>query len=626
MRRHPCLRKNTTATKDRTMKTLTAAAVAAVAAAAYAPAALAIDFQAGGLHGRIDNRLSAGVAVRTQDPAADLVGIANGGIAFSTNSDDANKNFDSAGDIVSAPVKLLTDLTLTFGEFTLFARGGAGVDGVYYDGKNFRESDYGPGLEASLDELDQKRRAIRGEVGRYAEVLDLHLSASHFVANRNLSWRIGRQILNWGESTFILNGLNAILAANANRAGAPGAELEEIFIPANKLWVSMDLIENLSFEAFYQLQWEKTKAFAAGTFFSTNDFVGVGGTRANLGFGRVTENSPAGTPCAEPTTQPNCVAFGSTVPRAPDNEPGDSGQFGGALRLFLPWLNSADVGLYGTNYHSRLPLISGISRTDGTASSQTSRFIVEYPEDIQMYGVSMSMTGPFGTSVQGEYSYKIDQPLQLDDVELLLAGLGAPNQITGNVPFPVTLGNQYIRGWRRHDVSNLNASFVKLFAPNVLPGSDSLVLIGEVGIMRAHGLPESHVLRYEAPGTPLPGDVRGAIIGNLTDANGTPIVEPGQFATRTSWGYRVLTQATYNNVFWGVTLRPTLRFDHDVNGMTPLPLGNYVQGRKQIQSSVAFEYLNRWQLDLGYTVFTGGGKQNQLRDRDFAQAAIRYSF
>ena len=42
---------------------------------------------------------------------------------------------------------------------------------------------------------------------------------------RPLAWRIGRQILNWGESTFIQNGLNAILAANANRAGVPGAEV-----------------------------------------------------------------------------------------------------------------------------------------------------------------------------------------------------------------------------------------------------------------------------------------------------------------------------------------------------------------------------------------------------------------
>lgn len=607
------------------MKSLIAAA-SALFAVALSPIAHAASFDLGPIRGQFDTRLSAGVAVRMQDPSANLLAIANGGTAFSTNSDDANKQFDSAGDVVAAPVKILTDLTLSGGGFVLFARGGFGADLANLKGELFRESDYGPGREASLDELDAKEKAVRGEVGRYAEVLDLHLSSSFDVFGRQLAWRVGRQILNWGESTFIQNGLNAILAANANRAGVPGAELEEVFVPANKLWVSMDVVEDVRFEAFYQLEWEKTRAFASGTYFSTNDFVAVGGTRANLGFGRVTENMPADSLCAEPTTLPNCVAFGSSIPRAPDNEASNSGQYGGAIHFFTPALGGTSVGLYAANYHSRLPLISGISRTDGTASSQTSGYLIEYPEDIQMVGLSASLPGPFGSSLQGEYSYKVDQPLQLDDVELLLAGLGAPNQITGNVPFPVSLGNQYIRGWRRHDVGNVNGSLTKLFPPSFLPGADSVLLVVEAGATFAHGLPGNDVLRYEGPGTPLPGDVRGAIIGNLTDENGQPIVEPGQYATRTSWGYRIATVATYNNVFGRFVMRPSLRFDHDVNGITPSPLGNYVEGRKQVQTNVSFEYLSQWQFDLGYTAFTGGGQQNQLRDRDFAQAAIRYAF
>ena len=604
------------------MKSAMACTVATLFAAAAASPAMATPFELGGVRGSIDNRLSAGVAVRTQDPQANLLGIANGGTAFSTNSDDANKEFDSAGDLVSAPVKLLTNLTLEAGAFTLFARGGFGADLVNLQGENFRRSDYGPGREASLAELDRKEADVRGEVGRYAEILDLHLSSSFDVFGRPLAWRIGRQVLNWGESTFIQNGLNAILAANANRAGVPGADLEEVFIPSNNLWASIDLTQSIRIEGFYQLQWEKTVPFASGTFFSTNDFVGEGGTRANIGFGRVTENAPALTGCAAPPVAgANCVPFGSSIPRAPDREASDSGQYGGALHFYTDAMGGTSVGVYATNYHSRLPLLSAISRTDGTASTQSSAFLIEYPEDIQMYGASFSMPGPFGSAVQGEYSMKVDQPLQLDDVELLLAGLGGFNQITpgNNVPFPTSLGNQYIRGWRRHDVSNFNASALKQFPPGVLPGADSLLLITEVGATLVHGLPESATLRYEAPGTPLPGNPAVAA------AQGLP-VEQGQYATPTSWGYRIALQATYNNVFGRFAMRPALRFDHDVNGVTPSPLGNYVEGRKQIQAGVAFEYLGQWQLDLGYTVFTGGGQQNQLRDRDFAQAAIRYAF
>jgi hypothetical protein len=605
--------------ESRMKTTLKLTGIAAAAAMFCAPA-YANSFRLGDVNVLIENRISAGVAVRTQDPASDLVGIANGGTMFSTNSDDANKSFDSAGDVVSAPLKLLTDLNASWGNFTFFARGGFGMDAVYLDRSNFRESDYGPGREAPLSELDEKNDAVRGEVGRYAEVLDLYLSANHRVANRNMSWRVGRQVINWGESTFIQNGLNAILAANANRAGVPGAELEEVFIPAGKVFVSFDLIDNVTLEGFYQFEWRKTVPFASGTFFSTNDFVGIGGTRANIGFGRVPENAPPGTPCsAPPFDGVQCVPFGSSIPREPDREASNSGQYGGALKTFLPIMGGVDLGFYAANYHSRLPLISGLSRTDGSANTQTSGFIIEYPEDIQMYGTSFSTSGPFGTSIQGEYSYKVDQPLQLDDVEILLAGLGAPNQIVNNVPFPISLGNQYIRGWRRHDVSQWNGSFTKLFGPNVLPGSSALVLLAEAAVTRVHGLPDPSELRYEAPGTPLPGNQATA------DSQGIPR-ETGQFATTSSWGYRVLLGATYNNVFNMFTMRPSVRFDHDVNGITPSPIGNFVEGRKQVQAAVSFDYLSTWQFDFGYTVFTGGGSQNLLRDRDFAQMAVRYAF
>jgi hypothetical protein len=596
------------------------ALAAALFAAVAVPAHASFEFDLGPARGLFEVRVSAGVAVRTQDPGEDYLGIANGGRAFSTNFDDPNKAFNRAGEAFTAPTKILTDLTLSHGSFVFFARGGFGADLVNLDGKLFRESDYGPGREADLDELRAKERAVRGEIGRYAEVLDLHLSQNTELLGRPFGWRVGRQILNWGESTFIPNGLNAILAANANRAGVPGAELEEVFIPANKVWASWDLNKTVRVEGFYQLEWERTIPFVAGSFFSVSDLVGIGATRTNLGFGRVTENSPAGTPCAAPPFPNNpCVPFGSTVPRLADNTPSNSGQYGGAVHFFTPALGGTSIGLYGANYHSRLPLLSGVSRTDGTASTQTSGYLIEYPEDIQMVGVSFSTQGPFGSNLQGEYSYKVDQPLQLDDVELLLAGLGGPNQITGNVPFPVSLGNQYIRGWRRHDVSNVNSSITFLFQPDTLPGSDALVVIVEAGAIVAHGLPPSAELRYEAPGTPLPGNPAVAA------GQGLP-VEPGEFASRSSWGYRVVSVATYNNVFGRFVMRPSLRFDHDVNGITPLPLGNYVQGRKQIQSAVAFEYNNQWQFDLGYTVFTGGGRQNLLRDRDFIQTAIRYAF
>ncbi len=48
------------------------------------------------------------------------------------------------------------------------------------------------------------------------------------------------------------------------------------------------------------------------------------------------------------------------------------------------------------------------------------RYIVEYPEDIHVVGVSFStMFRESGIALQGEYSFRPNMPLQIDDTELL---------------------------------------------------------------------------------------------------------------------------------------------------------------------------------------------------------------
>ena len=45
-------------------------------------------------------------------------------------------------------------------------------------------------------------------------------------------------------------------------------------------------------------------------------------------------------------------------PRLKDNEARDGGQYGIALRWFVPELNDTEFGAYVMNYHSRNPYIS----------------------------------------------------------------------------------------------------------------------------------------------------------------------------------------------------------------------------------------------------------------------------
>ena len=65
------------------------------------------------------------------------------------------------------------------------------------------------------------------------------------------------------------------------------------------------------------------------------------------------------------------------------------------------------------------------------------------------------------------------------------------------------------------------------------------------------------------------------------------------------------------------TLSPRVAFNHDVNGTSPGPGGNFIEGRKSGTLGVEANYLNKWSLDLSYTNYFGGGQFNEISDRDF---------
>ena len=87
--------------------------------------------------------------------------------------------------------------------------------------------------------------------------------------------------------------VNALISADVNQLRVPGWEIEEVQQPVGMAVVSFDVIENVGFEGFYQYEWEETIIDVPGSFWSTNDFAGIGGTQANIGFGRAAENQAA---------------------------------------------------------------------------------------------------------------------------------------------------------------------------------------------------------------------------------------------------------------------------------------------------------------------------------------------
>jgi len=744
------------------------------AIAAVAMTTQAVEFENDAIEGNLDTTLSYGASLRTSDADPGNIGIANGGTRYSVNGDDANLNYDSG--LFSNVAKGTHDLEVDFKKLqdvSLFLRGT-----YFVDFENIRG-------DSPLS--DKAKR----EVGRDMELLDAYISYD-LPTSIPVNIRLGNQVLSWGESTFIQNGINVINPIDVTKFRIPGSELREALRPVPLLSVSLQATDNLTLEGFYQFKQEEMEIDPAGSYFSTKDFVGPGGQYAMLGFGStgqpnmesfmdnplygLLEGEPARVPTISnprfnPALPPSAAnapflpSGAAAIPRGRSNRASDSGQFGLAARYFAEGLNDTEFGFYFINYHSRLPVISamtgrdilgelqptinlitagigqidaglaqvvgGLTQVEGgltqaeaglaqvngaiaqleaadpnspdlvglktqqativgqkegllaqqtelaaqqaTLTAQragaagqlngiqtqlpqlypgTARYIFEYPEDIQLYGMSFNTEiGATGISLQGEVSYRRDVPLQVDDVELLLAGLTPARPSLGNIgviPVVDTNGdgvpdmgnpawqgrsmtqlgqqdfNSYVQGYRTFEVWQPQFTVTKLFGPTL--GASQWVLVGEAAATVVPDLPSKDVLRFDGPGTALSGDpLAPAILAGVGHAQ-DHFESADAFADDFSWGYRLAARIDYMDVIGGVNLSPAVVFAHDVDGNTPLPLGNFLHDRKSVTVGVTASYQNSWQGSIKYTEFFGNEDYNLMHDRDFLQAMVQYSF
>lgn len=638
-----------------------AGAVSALLALLTAVPAGALTFEFGDISGSFDSTLSAGVSYRLKDQDPALVGIVNGGTAASVNTDDGNLNYDKG--FFSKLLKGTHDLEVRNGDGDV----GAFVRFTYF--KDFAND--------SPQKRTQFGKEAREKVSSDLELLDAYVSMKFQVRGAPVDFRVGRAVLNWGESTFIPNGISVINPIDVAKLRTPGAELREALKPVSMVSASIGLSELLTLEAFYLLEFEQTDADPRGSYFSTNDFATIGGKAVYLGFGALSDRGILG-----------------AVPRGDDVSASNSGQFGIALRYLAEGLNNTEFGFYFMNVHSRLPSLAAYTPTTAintnltgpltqvfistgmspaTAAGQaaglwqlivlsqtnpgaltaqqlatlqapqtqaaingartiafltsaaTARYIVEYPEDMKVYGVSFNTAlANSGVSLQGELSLKTDVPLAVDDVELLFAALSSINPAFGpNNQIGNFLGqlNTYIPGYRKLDVWQGQVTATKAFGPAI--GADQWVVVAEVGGISVPDLPSKDVLRFEGPGTYTSGS-QAAMNGTGNAAlMATPL---SAFADRFSWGYQLLVRFDYTNVFAGINVSPSLGFAHDVGGNTPAPAGNFLEGRRTTTLGLEFTYQNAWSADLRYVSYAGAGVYNLLGDRDFMSFTLKYSF
>lgn len=628
-----------------------------------APAAHAVQFDLpNDIKASVDTTLSYGVSVRASAREPQLVGIANGGTSRSVNEDDGDLNYERGRPFANI-IKATTDVELKWRNFGFFGRGTA-----YYDFDLHDSNKLGP--------------TGRDRLGKDIVGLDGFFSASFAPAGHTTRVRAGRQVISWGESTFIPNGINVINPVDLSKLRIPGSELKEAFIPTTGLWGSTELTKNASIEGFYLTNHDKVRIDPRGSYFSNNDFASDDANRVILSFGRrQDEHFAPGNPVPPtvgPLFGPLYTGFVNSVgpfnpaasiwaPRGPDRSPSDDGQYGVALRYLATELNNTEFALYFMNYHSRTPFFSGIKGTPTSAltgttlgaticqaaatntalralcHTGTASAFAEYPEDIRLYGVSFNTQAPFGIALQGEFSYRPNQPLQVSTPELLLAALGLPNLVTGFTQIPgapagataaaLVPDGTTITGWRRQKMSQFQFTGTKGI-PSIM-GAEQLVLVGEAGFTWFHNLGD---LKYNGPANYLPATAFGAQLSSAF-----AVQDPAAYVTDFSWGYRLAGRLEYANALFGGTVAPRVAFAHDVRGVSP----TFNQGVKSGSVGVSWDYQRKWVVDMQFTNFFGGrtfcgtdttpptatsqpqsfcSSANPLKDRDFYSIVVSYSF
>src|SRR5205814_4512380 len=98
-----------------------------------------------------------------------------------------------------------------------------------------------------------------------------------------------RQVVDWGESTYIPGGLNEVNHFDVTALQVPGAELKQALLPDEMAVFNLQLSKNLSTQLLYLFDWHEDIIEPDGAYFSTSDFAGPGGNRVFLGFGAISD-------------------------------------------------------------------------------------------------------------------------------------------------------------------------------------------------------------------------------------------------------------------------------------------------------------------------------------------------
>lgn len=540
----------------------------------------------------LDTSLTYSAAWRAKDADPDQLDIGAGFSAF-PNGDDGNRAFKK-GDMVNNRFTALVDLDLQWRDYGVFARGNAFYDFVYM-GKSSWNDD--PALNnnhvsngGELDDPDEFTDATKDQHGANAELMDIFFYGSGDIANSPFSFRVGRQVVSWGESLFLAGGISSAQSPlDFSKANVPGVELKDIFLPVGQVSAQFTLFDDFTFAGYWGWEWEPTRLDEAGSFFSATDSLEEAGT--------VFLAAPGG----------------PGIDRVADDDPTEEGQWGVSFRYMAEWLNSSEFGLYYINYHETVPMLNLIDFTGGTPSPTMAMLDSlnpgagwgNLPIDLDGDGVPDTNLGAVDPATAGLYnaldmsSYNLGYA---EDVRMLGASFSTvvgDHNVSGevsfrdNLPVPVIDPTELIKnlGWEEANVLQAQISTFSIFGDNLI--SEGIVLATEVGFSRVNGYKNEEL-----------------------------------FFDKFAWGGAVKAQFDYYGVFLsGLDLSVPITYKFNPNGVSSTYLGLlFHEHADSVAISFDFTYNQVWKVGVGYTEFIGNYKDNSKNDRDFVSFNLKRTF
>lgn len=581
--------------------------IASAVALAVAMPAQAVDFDLGPFRVSVDSTLSLGATMRLQDPDARFIhpGNMEGGQGHSGVADDGNLNYES-GDLTSFVFRGIHDISLDAGHYGAFIRFNYWYDDILKNENvphGHTANNYQPDRRLRTDAFDSYAEASG------IQLLDAYAYYSFDWGDVPTDLRIGRQVLSWGESTFIQNGINSINPADVNAVRRPGAEVREALLPVGMVSASFGLTNNLSLDTFWMFEWDNTKLDGCGSFFSTVDIVG------GPGCNKVTLNPEVGP--GNFLSDQESVEAGLYVARAGDREASDSGQFGLSMRYYSLDLDT-EFGFYYMNVHNTQPIISAYDwrtndQTNNVVGQLGPRYFIEWPEDNEIFGASFA-TNLGAWSWAGEVSYRPNQAVQINTTEILTAGVqpDVPSSFSDRIEAARPDGNavgNYAAGFEELEVWQAQMTFINFFERAL--NTDRISLVAEVGMNHVADLPALEEQRFGR--NPVFGKCQTPTDLGLGDVPGANYRNCEGFVTQNSWGYRTALAFEYNNAFMGWNLTPTITFNHDVSGYSPNP--NFIEGRRNLGLALNGSLRSTYDFTLSYNRYAGAD-YDPFQDRD----------